>query len=93
MAREITSPAAPARPWMKRSSTRTAAEGARAHATEARRNPTSPTISGRRRPSRSERGPATSWPTARPTRQAVIDSWAAEADAFRSSASSGSAGR
>jgi hypothetical protein len=37
MAREITMPAAPAKPWMSRSTASTVAEGARAQATEATR--------------------------------------------------------
>ena len=67
--------------------------GARAQSTEANRWPTTPAISGRRRPTASESGPMTSWPTPRPTSMPVIVAWAADSVVARSAVRFGRAGR
>ena len=86
-------PAAPASPWTSRSTSSTVIDQANAQASEASAYATSPIISGRLRPKRSDSGPAMIWPTARPIRHAVMVSCAAEVDASSSAASWGSAGR
>ena len=54
---------------------------------------TTPMSSGIRRPNRSDSGPATSWPSASPIRQAVMVSCAIDVAASSSSVSAGSSGR
>ena len=86
-------PTAPATPWSSRAADQRPDVGRR-RAQRARRavNPARPASSGRRRPSASLAGPASSWPAARPNRQAVSVSWASEADAPMSRLSSGRPG-
>ena len=93
VARAIDSPVAPAMPCRSRSTSRTQIEGATAHSSDATANSPTPASSGMRRPRASLMGPARTCPSASPTIDVVIVSWAADADAGRSRAISGRAGR
>jgi hypothetical protein len=53
MARAITIPAAPAKPWIRRRTSSTAMDGANAHPLDAAMNNRSPPSSGARRPATS----------------------------------------
>jgi hypothetical protein len=88
-----TMPVAPPMPCNNRRTTSSQIDGATAHSTEATPYSTRPAISGRRRPYASDSGPAMSWPTPRPTRQAVSDSCVADAVVCRSLAILGRPGR
>ena len=92
-ARATTIPTAPSRPCARRSAIRTSTLGATAHSTEATANPADPISIGRRRPRTSDSGPAISWPSASPTRQAVSESWVTDGVVARSAVSAGRAGR
>src|SRR6185312_1895178 len=86
-------PAAPAAPCTKRRPIRVATFGEAAHTSDATANAARPTSIGRRRPYASLSGPATIWPRASPTKQAVSVSWISDAEPWRSAANAGRAGR
>ena len=94
IARATTAPAAVPTPWSTRSAPRTARFGATTHEQRGQdvQRPV-PASSGRRRPSASETGPSTSWPSARPIRVPVRVSWTAADVVSRSRVMVGSAGR
>src|SRR5579875_18972 len=92
MALEITVPAAPPRPSKNRETASEIGVPDEAHAPEATQNKTRPASNGGRRPKRSLSGPIMSWPTPRPTRHAVSESWIDDALAWRSAVKVGSAG-
>lgn len=71
----------------------TSTVGLAAHTAETSTYAVTPTRSGGRRPKRSDRGPAMSWPPARPNRHAVTVSCAREVAAPSSAVRAGSAGR
>lgn len=80
-------------PCMVRSAMSGTIAGATAHRIDVTTCSDTPTSTGLRRPNRSDSGPITSWPTAPPMSIAVMVSWAAVAEVFRSRATSGSDGR
>jgi hypothetical protein len=71
-------PTPPARPWTNRAAMSVSMVGLSAHSAEVAMYALTPTSSGRRRPNRSDSGPATSCPRASPSRHAVMVSWAVE---------------
>ena len=93
VARAIDRPVAPAIPCSSRSTRSTQIDGATAQSADASANTATPTSSGPRRPRASLTGPASTCPSASPIIDVVSVSCAAEADAGRSRAISGSAGR
>ena len=93
VARAIDRPVAPAIPCSSRSTRSTQIDGATAQSADASANTATPASSGPRRPRASLIGPASTCPSASPTIDVVSVSCAAEADAGRSRAISGSAGR
>jgi hypothetical protein len=92
-ARPITMPPAPDKPWTRRATASTVRLGAIAQTTPARTQTAVLASSGGLRPYRSDSGPTTSWPTARPTRKVVSVSWTALAEASSSSPMAGKPGR
>ncbi len=93
IARPMTMPPAPAKPCTRRAATSTGREGATAQTTAATTQTEALTISGPRRPRRSDSGPITSWPNASPARNAVRVSWTSLASAPRSAPMAGKPGR
>ncbi len=92
-ARAITIPVAAPSACTALAAIRTSAEGLTAANTEATMKIDTPTSRGPRRPHESESGPATSWPTPRPTRNTARVSCNTASVEPRSSAMSGRAGR
>ncbi|MCU1628573.1 MAG: hypothetical protein JWP64_3522 [Pseudonocardia sp.] len=93
MARETTSPTAPASPPISRSTSSASIVGANAHSRDVTAYRATPTSSGRRRPIRSLKGPTSSCPTASPIMQTDMDAWPSASVVPRSAVSRGSAGR
>ena len=93
MASDSTTPPAPAMPCRNRKTISAPMSGAAAHATDSAVNATSPTSSGRLRPSPSLTGPATSCPTASPARQPESVSCTSDCEACRFAAIVGVDGR
>ncbi len=75
MARAVTIPAATTKPWTNRPTVSNISVGAKAHSSDDTDHSASPTMTGSRRPTRSEMGPINSWPSARPRTHAVSVSW------------------
>ena len=92
-ARAMTMPPAPEKPWTSRATTSTGRLGATAHAMPAATQTVALAISGRRRPYRSEIGPITSWPKARPIKKVVSVSWTPLGPASSASPMAGKPGR
>ena len=80
-------------PCSPRATPSTVMSGASMHSTDASMCSTIPAINGRRRPSESDSGPTTSWPSANPARVPVSVSCATDDDTLSSSAMLGRAGR
>src|SRR3954469_2556425 len=89
----MTMPAAPARPWTKRSRSSHQMLGAAAHSADVTAYAASAVSSGPRRAGLPLTGPGTGWPAASPAMQVVIVICAAHAGASRSRVRSGSPGR
>ena len=89
----ITMPAAPATPWANLAPISTSMVGAKTVVALATTHTAAPTSIGRTRPNRSESGPNSSCPAARPSRNAVSVSCTAVAEVCRSPTMVGNAGR
>jgi hypothetical protein len=93
MARAITIPAPPANPVSSRKSSNSSMDGVIAHSAALSANTTTPTSSGRRRPTRSVNGPISNCPSASPMMHSESESWPAASEARRSMVSWGRPGR
>jgi hypothetical protein len=93
IARPMTMPPAPAKPCASRATTSTARLGATAQTTPATAHTAALATSGPRRPYRSDTGPMTSWPKARPTRNEVRVSCTPLASVPKAVAIAGNPGR
>mgnify|MGYP000023429836 CR=1 FL=1 len=93
IARPITIPAAPPRPWTSRAATSSSILPASVAVTLAATNSTAPITSGTTRPARSDHGPKTSCPAPAPIRNAVSDSCTPVAVVDSSVVITGNAGR
>ena len=92
-ARAVTGPAAPASPIRNREAISASIVPDQPQSRAAAANPEHPASKGGRRPRRSLIGPITSWPIARPARNIESVNCTAPADAPRSRAICGNAGR
>ncbi len=88
-----TAAAAAPMPCNPRAMPRAVMFGANMHSSEATMCSTTPATSGRRRPSESDSGPTSSWPSASPANVPVSVNWTTDEVTSNSSAMRGSAGR